>query len=842
MKNVSRHFYSLFVSSAIVGVYFLAANLGLSFAFTHDSVSPVWPPTGIALAALLFFGLKYWPSIFIGAFVSNYALTSAGLVVSAFIGVGNLIEAVVGAYLVQRFIPSGNYFLNLREVTKFFLLGCVLGPAVSATIGVTAISIADGDWSTAPLLWFTWWIGDVGGAILIVPWLISIREAPRAISSMGILHYAILTAVAGAACFLTFGPPAYPIAFIHIPILIWAAVNFLHFGASTLVLLVSLAALWGTALGYGQFSGLAPNTCYLMLQVFVITAALTAELVAALIVERRANVLSLMLEKEVQKLTQERFRQLAENIREVFYIADVELRGFLYLSPTIETIWKKRPEDFYGKTASFLDTVHPDDQEIFKATMKKRQQGEATTTEYRIILPGGEVSWILDRAFPIRNEQGHVYRFGGIAEDITLRREVDAELRRKAEDLARANQELERFASIASHDLKAPIRTISSYIQLLQRQYLGKFDSKADEYIGFIADSCKRMHQLIEDILRSARLGGKTLEQKSFSLQKLAEEVCADLTGEIDSAGARVEVRTLPDLVGDATQFREVIQNLIGNAIKFRSAAPPEITLFSSRERDGWRIAVRDNGIGISEGASKRIFESFVRLHPVTSYEGSGIGLATCKRVVGQRGGRIWVVSEKGRGATFYFTVPDNVPGDDDTVENITPIVAPATVDKSLTPVFEILMVEDSPGDSNVMEILLRKEPFPFHLNIAKDGEEGIAFLRRLGPYANAPRPSLILLDLNLPGLDGTEVLKEIKADPDLRSIPVIVITASVREEDIRTSYELSAACCIRKPHDLAGFRDMLTLLRKFWFEQAQLPSTDLPIAAPIEPSQSLPI
>jgi CheY-like chemotaxis protein len=143
---------------------------------------------------------------------------------------------------------------------------------------------------------------------------------------------------------------------------------------------------------------------------------------------------------------------------------------------------------------------------------------------------------------------------------------------------------------------------------------------------------------------------------------------------------------------------------------------------------------------------------------------------------------------------------------------------------KGKTSVFEILMVEDSPADSNVIEILLKRERFPFRIHLVKDGEEAIGFLRRLGGYESAPTPALILLDLNLPKLDGISVLRELKSDPELKGIPVIVITSSVRDEDVRASYEMSAACYLKKPRDLAGYREMLSLLRKFWFEQVQLP------------------
>jgi PAS domain S-box-containing protein len=571
-----------------------------------------------------------------------------------------------------------------------------------------------------------------------------------------------------------------------------------------------------------------------MVQIFVITGAVTALFVAALITERRKYIERLISSEAGFQESEIRFRQLAENIREVFYISDPNKKGFLYISPAYETIWKRKRGDFIGNSSSFLETIYPEDRELILASLQKQLRGEETSNEYRILLPDGSINWIWDRAFPIKNKNGQVYQVAGIAEDITLRKEVDEELRRKAEDLSRANQELEHFASIVSHDLKAPVTTVSSFVQLLQRKYRGKLDSDAEEFINYAVDGCKRMNQLIEDLLKNARVGGKPSELQSVNLREQVHAVMDDLKAQIKNAGARITVGFLPSVVYDATQIREVFQNLISNAIKYRREESPVVTITATRlePQNEWVISVKDNGMGISNSAHKRIFSSFVRLHPQGSYEGSGIGLATCKKVVEQRGGKIWVESFEGQGSIFYFTIPDLCPQGDAEVVKSDQTRSQGDYSELMHShkrkpprVFEILMVEDSPADSNIVEILLKKESFPFRIHIVKDGEEAIGFLKRTGGYVSAPIPALILLDLNLPKLDGTAVLREIKADPHLKSIPVIVITSSAREEDIRISYDLSASCYIRKPRDLNGYKEMLVLLRKFWFEQVQLPS-----------------
>lgn len=515
----------------------------------------------------------------------------------------------------------------------------------------------------------------------------------------------------------------------------------------------------------------------------------------------------------------------------MFYISEIGAKTrFLYLSPAFDNIWKRKRSDVCENPAHFLQSIHPDDKDLVLASSGKWLRGEPSSIEYRIVLPDGNINWIWDRAFPISDASGKVFRVAGIAEDITLRKEVDAELRQKAEDLAVANRELETFASIASHDLKAPLRTVSSFIRLLQKNYRGKLDSRADEFIELAVDGCKRMDKLVEDLLRNARIGGKQLELGRISLEDVVRGTLGDLESQIKESGARVTVEALPEVMVDATQIREVFQNLISNAIKYRRDEVPRILISAQRLDKSWLIAVKDNGLGIAEEARSQIFANFVRLQTSGSIEGSGIGLATCKKVIEQRGGKVWVESVEGKGSVFQFTIPDELGAKKVEVDRLRerplPGLAKIASQKRNTSIFEILMVEDSPADSNVVEILLKKESFPFRIHIATDGEEAMEFLKRTGAYTSAPVPSLILLDLNLPRLDGMAVLREIKSDPSLRAIPVIVITSSVRDEDVRAAYEHSASCYMRKPRDLNGYREMLSLLKKFWFEQAQLPAT----------------
>jgi PAS domain S-box-containing protein len=823
-----------FIIALLVLTYFLGAKLGFSLAFKHGSVAPVWPPTGIALAFLLLFGPSLWPAILFSAFLSNYILTPVGPFVSGGIAIGNTLEAVLGAYFLRKFFPANNYFSRFKNVVQFLLLGCVPNTLVSATIGTLSLALGKAaPWSDLPVLWFTWWISDLAGALVVMPWILSLKDVfksrwrPKEITE---LFFLVLTGTLLA--YMTSGTRSYPLAFIHIPVIVWAALRFGKFGASTIAILICGLEIRGTLNGLGQFALPDPNISLLMIQIFIVTSVVTAQLVAALVSERRKHIEELTSSQTGLQESEVRFRQLAENIREVFYISSPLTSKYLYISPAFENIWKRKRDSFYESQDALIATIYPEDKELLLSAIQKNFNGEATSNEYRIILPDGGINWIWDRAFPIKDASGKVCRVVGIAEDITLRKEVDEELRHKANELSRANRELEHFASVASHDLRAPLRTISSFSRLLQKKFQGKLDEEADQFIEFTVDGCKRMGQLIENLLRNARIGGKSMELQTLHLKEVVQEALDDLKLEIKEAQAHITIESLPTIKGDLTQLREVFQNLLSNAVKYRRNETPNIIVSGQRNKNEWVISVKDNGIGIASSARDRIFSNFVRLHTEGPYEGSGIGLATCKKVIEQRGGKIWVESVEGQGSVFRFTIPDNYLD-----LKATQALSPKNVgleyaeDKKLgvkkpPPLFEILMVEDSPADSNIIEILLKRESFPFKIHVVQDGEEALNFLKRKDGYASAPIPSLILLDLNLPKLDGVAVLKAIKADSELRSIPVIVITSSVREEDIRMSYDLSASCYIKKPRDLNGYRDMLNLLRKFWCDQVQLPNT----------------
>ena len=367
------------------------------------------------------------------------------------------------------------------------------------------------------------------------------------------------------------------------------------------------------------------------------------------------------LESEVvdRKRAEEQFRLTVESAPNAMVMVDAKGRIVL-LNAQTEKVFGYRREELQGQAVEILiperfRSQHPADRAGFFADPHARPMGIGRDL-YGLHKNGTE--------FPVEIGLNPIQTEGGVRVlssiiDITERKRAERDLARRAVELARSNAELEQFAYVSSHDLQEPLRMVASFVQLLERKYKGKLDPDADGYIHYIVDGAKRMQGMIKDLLSLARVGSPVVDDSRLvDCQEVLDTVLLNLQRAIEESGARITSDDLPTVRGDATQITLLLQNLVGNSLKFRGPEAPCVKI-SARPEDGqWLFSIHDNGIGIEPQFQARIFQIFQRVHDRDNYPGSGIGLAIAKKIVERHGGRIWVESEKDKGAIFRFTLP----------------------------------------------------------------------------------------------------------------------------------------------------------------------------------------
>jgi PAS domain S-box-containing protein len=356
-------------------------------------------------------------------------------------------------------------------------------------------------------------------------------------------------------------------------------------------------------------------------------------------------------------------RESEERFRHTFElagsgIAHVEMSGcFLRVNPKLCEILGYSPAELVGR--SVKEVSHPEDRDLTNEVRDRMHAGRIKSfgVQKRYLHKHGRVVWVDLTVTMVRDGDGRARYDIAIFDDITERKQAEAALHHAHEELKRSNAELAQFAYVASHDLQEPLRMVSSYTQLLARRYGDRLDADAKEFMAYVVDGAARMKQLIEDLLAYSRVGTRGNEFREVAVDVPLRRAINNLRVAIEEASAAVTYDALPVLAADEVQLAQLFQNLIGNALKFRSASVPRIHVSAAESGTEWVFAVRDNGIGIEPQYFDRIFMVFQRLHGKSEYPGTGIGLAICKKVVERHDGRIWVESKPGGGATFHFTL-----------------------------------------------------------------------------------------------------------------------------------------------------------------------------------------
>ncbi|MGH9713938.1 MAG: MASE1 domain-containing protein [Candidatus Acidiferrales bacterium] len=460
----------LVLCAFLIAIYFVAGRLGLKLAFVHESVTAIWLPSGIALAAFVLLGYRVWPAILIGAFLVD-ATSSGQILTSIGIAVGNTLEGLAGAYFLNRYARGAKAFNTAEGVFKFVFLGCIANTLMSATVGVGVLYLAGlAAWPDLGYLWLTWWLADGIGVLLVAPFLILLFGTPHhpldwreTLELVGLILGLILVALlVFSPLSLTLNQRDFVQVWLCVPFLIWGAFRFCQLEAAGITLILFGSAIWGTLHGFGPFVNPDMNVALLHLDTFIGVICTMTMAVAAMVAERRrteegligfqsimheaveekardlAATIETLQEEVLNRLrtesalreSNERFKQVAENIHDVFWLMDVVEERVLYVSPAYETIWGRTCNSLYVDAHSWIDAVIAEDQERALIFFERANQTSKFEAEYRVQRPDGSVRWIWDRGFVIPDASGRTCRIAGLASDITERKQLEKELER----------------------------------------------------------------------------------------------------------------------------------------------------------------------------------------------------------------------------------------------------------------------------------------------------------------------------------------------------------------------------------------------------------------------------
>ncbi len=650
------------MSLGLAFVYFIAGKLGLMLAFLHENASAVWPPAGIALAAVLLFGYRVWPGIFIGAFLAN--VTTAGSVATSLgIAAGNTLEALVGAGLVQRFANGRHAFDRPQDVFKYVLLAAFFSTAMSATVGVTSLTL--GGFASrnqyAPV-WLTWWLGDMVSNLIVAPLIIlwSVRGLERFKwrPLLELLLALFLVFVIGQTVFggwLPFKAKNYPLEYLTIPLLLWAAFRLGRRGTITAAFVMSGVATIGTLRGFGPFSTGDPNESLLLLQVFMGTMTVMALSLAAIISEQRRAEEDLLV-------SEERFAKAFRAAPDPLVISRQGDGKIIEVNESWQTDLGYRREESLGRTPFELGLyVHPEDHP--RALSELRKQGCLRDFELEIRRRSGDLRRVhlSVEKIVIRGEPCLLT----IIRDVTEQKRAEEELKEKTREAQEASRLKTQLLSNVSHELRTPLNSIIGFTHLLLGETYGPLEANQKMPLERVLRNSDELLNLINNLLdfSKAESGKLVLERQRVKMVPLLQDVLDGLKPLIEKKSLETRLdfaERIPAIESDPNRIKQIFSNLLSNAIKFTEEGEIRIFLEDCPERGGVEVAVHDTGIGIPAEEFPKIFEAFHQVDGTLTREfgGTGLGLAIVKELVELLRGEIRVTSAHGKGSTFIVYLP----------------------------------------------------------------------------------------------------------------------------------------------------------------------------------------
>lgn len=671
---------------AVAAAYYVAARVGLLLQLPGTNASPVWPPSGIGLAAVLMLGWRVWPGIAIGALLANLLtlpFSTAGFLASAGIGVGNTLEHVVALLLIRALVDRESPFEHAADVFKLVLTAGV-ACAVASTTGATSLWLAGIiSGKLFQTVWFTWWLGDTAGMLVIAPAIYCWWRQPRpGLSAARLVELFALALVTVAVAELLFGgwlasEIIDSLPYLVVPGLLWAAFRFGPRETATMSVLISIVAVGHTwrlmkageddAAARAVFApfvspDLTANDSLLMLQIFACTVAVTAmTLAAALFQQRTAEEIN---ERSAEALRERdvRISSLLNSTAEGIYGLDLDGKCTFANQACVDLLGYDSADELLG--VNMHDLIHhtrPDGTSYAMHECRIYQafrEGQGVHVDDEVLWRKDGTSFAAEYwSYPIRRD-GQVLGSVLTFMDITDRKEAEAAIQRINEELQQKNDEIQQFVYTVSHDLKSPLVTCKGFIGVMKED---AEDERWDEMLDSVSRldrATDRLSELIEDLLQLSRVGVVRNEPEQIDVAELVRSIADDLSARLQQAGASLLIDDdLPDIVADRVRLGEVFENLLTNAIKYGcQGEEPRIVVGSETVQGELRYFVQDNGPGIPKEFHRKIFRLFQRLD--VDQEGTGVGLTAVARIMEVHGGRAGVESEPGHGAKFWVSFP----------------------------------------------------------------------------------------------------------------------------------------------------------------------------------------
>jgi|GEM_PF-3037789 len=497
---------------------------------------------------------------------------------------------------------------------------------------------------------------------------------------------------------------------------------------------------------------------------------------------------------------EERFRQLVENIHEVFWINDTAESRFLYVSPSYEMIWGRTRESLYNNPESFFLAIDPEERfRVLEAFSSLQREGKIVDEEFAIILPDSKRRWIRAQSYPVYDDKGTRVRIVGVAEDITERKAIQNALMKAKQDAESASQAKTEFLTNMSHELRTPLNGIQGMLQLTQGTPL---NPEQADYIETALSSSKVLLNVINDILNIAQIeaGKLILHPQLFSLHEVLETIFKFFKFSTDKKNLKLSMEIEPGipsyLIGDDVRIRQILFNLVGNSLKFTDEGSIDVNIKAlpiSRAPGTMDIlcTVKDTGIGIPEEKIAYVFESFTQVDGTYTrrYQGTGLGLGIVRSLVEYMNGSIVVDSEEGFGTTIYVTLQMSIPTHDH-VPNESTMETTKPLDKSLS----ILIVEDDQVNQIAISRMLEKMG---HISTCVgDGQKAIDVLKK-------ESFDCVFMDIQMPIMDGIEATKLIRTSMDMvkaSAVPIIALTAHAMPEDKEKFLQVGMNDYLSKP------------------------------------------